>query len=178
MVFEMVQTTFVVKDFNAFRVDALYRLFEQVYGSADGMVESLAEKFPDMLAFAAKLAALREDGGVAVACGTPEAPLAYALIAPRKAAKLRHTAELSMGVAPGARGQGLGRQVLQAALVRALASPKIEIVYLMVREDNAPALALYEREGFERLAVLARDTRVGNAYFDGVLMRRFVAACG
>jgi len=44
----------------------------------------------------------------------------------------------------------------------------------MVRLDNAPAVCLYKKMGFEELAVLSRDTKIGDAYFDGLLMRKFV----
>jgi ribosomal protein S18 acetylase RimI-like enzyme len=79
-----------------------------------------------------------------------------------------------MGVAAAVRGQGWGRRILAAALARAEASAVLEIVYLMVRADNLPAVRLYAAAGFETLAVLASDTRVGDRYHDGLLMRRFV----
>jgi hypothetical protein len=44
----------------------------------------------------------------------------------------------------------------------------------MVRADHETAVALYATAGFERLATLQRDTRIGERYFDGLLMRRFV----
>lgn len=40
--------------------------------------------------------------------------------------------------------------------------------------DNAPAIRLYRRAGFETLAVLKRDTRIADRHYDGLLMRRFV----
>ena len=79
-----------------------------------------------------------------------------------------------MGVAKAGRGQGLGEMLLTAGLAQATASPVLEIVYLMVRTDNIPAIALYRKMGFETLAILERDTKIDAAYFDGMLMRRFV----
>jgi ribosomal protein S18 acetylase RimI-like enzyme len=162
-----------ISDFSACRPEALWALFQRVYASAEGMAETLAEKYPDRAAFEAKLAAQLAAGGVAMAFvdAQDKLPMAYAMIVPRGPARLRHTADLSMGVAPAARGKGLGRQVLQAALERARRLSGIEIVYLMVRSDNAAAIALYEQAGFVRTALLEDDTRVGMAYFDGVLMR-------
>ncbi|HDS44522.1 MAG TPA: N-acetyltransferase [Methanomicrobia archaeon] len=64
--------------------------------------------------------------------------------------------------------------ILQAALERASASAELEILYLMVRADNEPAIRLYKKMGFEVVAILSRDTRIGDAYFDGLLMRTFV----
>jgi ribosomal protein S18 acetylase RimI-like enzyme len=101
-------------------------------------------------------------------------PVAYLIIRPRRQSRLRHTADINMGVARSARGQGLGSLVLQAGLERASASSELEILYLMVRSDNMPAIRLYKKMGFEELTVLSRDTKVGDAYFDGLLMRKFV----
>lgn len=56
-----------------------------------------------------------------------------------------------LGTAPAARGQGLGHALLAAALDwgRALGRPRAS---LTVREDRAPALALYERSGFRQVS--------------------------
>ena len=83
-----------------------------------------------------------------------------------------------MGVVRSARGQRIGEVLLQAALARAIASPELEIVYLMVRSDNAPAVRLYEKAGFEALATLSRDTKIEVSYFNGLLMRRFLDTQG
>jgi RimJ/RimL family protein N-acetyltransferase len=151
----------------------LYRLYADVYASTDGMSETLAEKYPSPADLAADVAALRRlPGAVAVAAAVTQDPVAYAVVRPRRASRLRHTADLSIGVASRVRGQGLGTCVLDAALARAAAEAVLEIVYLMVRADNAPAIRLYARAGFETLAVLERDTRIADRYFDGVLMRK------
>jgi len=71
-------------------------------------------------------------------------------------------------------GRRLGSLMLQAALDRAAAERIIEIVYLMVRSDNDAAIRLYRNAGFEQLAVLDRDTKLGDSYRDGILMRKFV----
>jgi ribosomal protein S18 acetylase RimI-like enzyme len=97
-----------------------------------------------------------------------------------------------MGLAPGAQGQGLGTQLLQLTLERVRAENRalqlkakaeassgghqgIEIVYLMVREDNRPAISLYRKVGFEQVAVLHKDTKISNnLYYDGIMMRLFM----
>ena len=85
-----------------------------------------------------------------------------------------YKAELTMGVSPEARGLGIGRALLDAALSKLRADGVIEILYLTVRADNIAAIRLYERCGFEKLALLERDTQIGDRYYDGVLMRRFI----
>jgi ribosomal-protein-alanine N-acetyltransferase len=66
---------------------------------------------------------------------------------------------LTLAVAPPARGQGLGRALLQAAATHA-AADGAENIFLEVGADNPAALALYASLGF---------ARVGRrrAYYDG-----------
>jgi ribosomal protein S18 acetylase RimI-like enzyme len=164
-----------VKDFRCFSANDLYALFADVYGSSDAMSEILEDKYPDAPSLARDATALAGiPGAVALATEVDHRPAAYVIVRPREAARLRHTADLAMGVARDARGHGLGRLVLRAALDRIRAASVVEIVYLMVRADNGPAIRLYEKAGFTALAVLERDTRIGDAYFDGILMRRFM----
>ncbi len=70
------------------------------------------------------------------------------------------TAEiLTVGVVPGARRAGTARRMIDALLAEAIRRGARE-AFLEVRVDNDAALALYAREGFERLGV-----RLG--YYDG-----------
>lgn len=57
-----------------------------------------------------------------------------------------------VGVAPSARGRGLGRVLLDAGFSR-LASLGVRVVVLYVDGDNTAAVRLYERSGFTRRAV-------------------------
>jgi ribosomal-protein-alanine N-acetyltransferase len=56
---------------------------------------------------------------------------------------------LTLAVAPAARGQGLGRDLLQAALIRA-EELGAQTMFLEVGVDNPQALALYARLGFAK----------------------------
>ncbi len=58
-----------------------------------------------------------------------------------------------LGLAPWARGRGLGRQLLRHGLSQVASRPE-RVMTLAVDEVNAPALALYKREHFK--AVLRR----------------------
>jgi ribosomal protein S18 acetylase RimI-like enzyme len=167
----------LVRDFYCFSEDDLYALFVDVYSSSDTMSEILADKYPDSRSLVRDMATIKNlPGAVTLATDIDGKPVAYVIVRPRSQARLRHTADLAMGVARGARGQGLGQLVLRAALDQVRAVAVIEIVYLMVRSDNAPAIHLYEKAGFEVVAVLDRDTRIGDAYFDGILMKKRIRA--
>ena len=75
---------------------------------------------------------------------------------------------MTMAVAPAARGQGLGRRLLDELVVRAEAD---HAAYLMleVRADNEPARKLYESRGFETLTVRRRYYQPGDV--DAHVMR-------
>jgi ribosomal-protein-alanine N-acetyltransferase len=72
----------------------------------------------------------------------------------------------TIGVDPAYQGQGIGRRLLDALLSFATGGT----VYLEVRTDNAPAIALYRSAGFVDVAVRKRYYRVSGA--DAYTMRR------
>jgi ribosomal protein S18 acetylase RimI-like enzyme len=126
--------------------------------------------------FRARLEELKaRPGSVFLVARERNALSGFLFVTPRAPAKLRHTADLNMGVRREAHGRGIGSELVAAALARLQTERIIEIVYLMVRADNATAVRLYEKAGFERLATLVRDTRIGPNYFDGILMRKDIA---
>lgn len=61
----------------------------------------------------------------------------------------------TVAVAPAAQGKGVGRALLDALLDRAHERGATSLL-LEVRADNPAAIALYERRGFERIAVRRR----------------------
>ena len=165
----------IVNDFRRYSAVELYGMFQEIYSSSDGMSELIEDKYPDTRRLEEDVEALyRLSGAVSLVVEVDGKPAAYLVIRPRAQARLRHTAELSMGVAPAARGRRLGSLMLQAALDRVASESAIEIVYLTVRSDNEAAVRLYCNAGFEQLAVLDRDTKIGDSYRDGILMRKFV----
>jgi len=168
-------TTTVIKEFSSCSPAGHYALFKDVYSSSDGMSENLEDKYPDLVSRERDMTVLLNlPDAIALAAEIDNKLVAYLTIRPRPQSRLRHTADLNMGVAREFRGHGLGRGILQAGLDRARAAPGLEIVYLMVRADNTPAIHLYQQAGFDTLTVLHRDTKVCGSYFDGILMRKFV----
>lgn len=87
--------------------------------------------------------------------------------------KVRHKATLfGMYVRPEQRGQGLGRQLVDAVLTQARAHPDIALVQLTVSEGNAGALVLYRGAGFEVWGCEPLAVRVGEAF-----VRKLHMAC-
>ncbi len=74
----------------------------------------------------------------------------------------------TVAVSPDAQGRGLGRLLLDA-LVAEAARHGATSVLLEVRADNPAAIALYERTGFERIAVRRRYYQPGD--IDAHVMR-------
>jgi len=164
-----------IRHFDACACNDLFALFQNVYSTSEGMSETLAEKYVHINEFKKEMTRIRRlPGAITLAAVIKKQPVAYLIIKPRISSKLKHTAELNMGVAQPVRGQGIGMMILQTGLKRAEVEAEVEIVYLMVRSDNTPAVKLYQRMGFETLALLHRDIKIDGRYFDGLLMRRFI----
>ena len=75
----------------------------------------------------------------------------------------------TIAVAPSAHARGVGTRLLRALTEHAVRSGARSLL-LEVRADNAPAIALYEREGFERISVRRRYYQPGDV--DAWIMRR------
>jgi ribosomal-protein-alanine N-acetyltransferase len=72
----------------------------------------------------------------------------------------------TIGVDPSYQGRGIGRTMLEALLDVADGAA----IFLEVRTDNVPAIALYESVGFVRLGIRKRYYRISGA--DAYTMRR------
>lgn len=72
----------------------------------------------------------------------------------------------TIGVDPAYQGQGIGRRLLDELLDFAEGG----VVYLEVRTDNEPAIALYRSAGFAQVGLRRRYYRVSGA--DAYTMRR------
>ena len=72
------------------------------------------------------------------------------------------------------RGRGFGDALMSPLIEEARRS--VEIVTLSVMSDNAPALALYRRWGFESYGIEPRAVKADGLYFDEMLMSLSLAA--
>ena len=85
---------------------------------------------------------------------------------------------LNLSVVPDARRAGLGRELLEQFLVDAQRLNAAQ-VFLEVRVSNIPAIALYERAGFERIArrvAYYPVTAPDGSREDALVMRRCIPA--
>jgi RimJ/RimL family protein N-acetyltransferase len=85
------------------------------------------------------------------------------------AAKRRHRGILwGMYVRPAARGSGLAASLVQRVIEQA--RPLVEEISLTVVASNATAYRLYSAAGFEQYGLERRALKIGDTYYDEVLM--------
>ncbi len=87
-------------------------------------------------------------------------------------ARRRHTGGIGMGVHDDYQGQGIGSALLAAALDLADNWLGLERLELTVFVDNAPAIALYKKFGFEIEGTARRFAWRNGAYVDAYTMAR------
>jgi ribosomal protein S18 acetylase RimI-like enzyme len=81
--------------------------------------------------------------------------------------KRRHKAWIwGVFVAPAARGHGIARSLMQAAIARAKAIDGIEMVMLTVAVDQPAPRKLYESLGFRSIGVEPKGIKIGNQAHD------------
>ena len=85
----------------------------------------------------------------------------------------RHVADLGLMVSLGHRRRGAGVALMRAAEEWA-ASVGVSKIELHVFPHNAPALALYEKLGYEREGLRRRHYRRGTQFVDAILMAKEV----
>ena len=90
---------------------------------------------------------------------------------PKAAVTQRHSAVLGMGVVAEYRGQGVGARMLATTLELGEARG-VRRVELVVRADNAPAIALYRRFGFEIEGTCRQYLTIDGVDHDALLMAR------
>lgn len=105
---------------------------------------------------------------VAVHCGEV---VGWCDLRPKSAVTLRHSAVLGMGIVAGFRGRGIGARLLQETLAQGTARG-LWRAELIVRSDNAPAIALYRQFGFEIEGTCRRYLRIDGVDHDALLMAR------
>lgn len=170
-------TRITIKEAGLPDIEPLYSLIRSIYESTDMMCEQFTDKYPNLTDLAAEFDDLLSTrGSLFLVAEDSNALHGYLTIKQLKQQKLQHTAYLNMGVAQQSRGKSVGRHLLRHALAVLTAKKHIEILYLNVREDNNAAVNLYEAFGFETIARLERDTKVGDQYYTGLLMRSFIPA--
>jgi len=115
----------------------------------------------------AYLADLRDAGGVALVAVEDARIVGWVDITPGPFEGLTHCGHVGMGLAPGARGRGIGRALLARALDDAFTS--FERIELEVLASNTRAERLYRRCGFVEEGRRRRARYLDGTFDDFVL---------
>ncbi len=83
--------------------------------------------------------------------------------------RMSHVADMGLAVVREQWNKGIGGMLLERLIGYARLSG-IEIIKLEVRSDNAGAIHLYEKYGFQRTGRLPAYFKIGNEYVDFVIM--------
>jgi ribosomal protein S18 acetylase RimI-like enzyme len=81
--------------------------------------------------------------------------------------KRRHKAWIwGVFVTPAARGRGIARKLMLAAIARAKTIPGLEIILLTVSVDQPAPRRLYESLGFRSIGMEPKGLKIGGQYLD------------
>ena len=83
-----------------------------------------------------------------------------------------HIGELGITIRDGYRGLGLGRHLMQQVidLAKKELEPKPKMIRLLVYVNNEPAIRLYKKLGFKKVARLPRQTQYKGELIDDFMM--------
>jgi ribosomal protein S18 acetylase RimI-like enzyme len=169
------KTEITFKQFHDFKPAELFAIIRHIYLTSGFMSDDFDQKFSGIGQFDNYYRdILRQPGSFLLVAMTGNRPVGYLVVEACKATRRSHTANLNMGIIENFREKGIGKQLVNEALRRVEDEGVIRIIYLMVRTDHMGAVRLYETAGFEKLVKLVKDTKIGNDYFDGLMMRKFV----
>ncbi|MFJ1267921.1 N-acetyltransferase family protein [Legionella lytica] len=80
-----------------------------------------------------------------------------------------HVGSLGIGVLAAYRGQGIGKKLMHAAIQQA-EQKGLTRIELTVREENLPAIAMYEQFGFVKEGVHKNAVRIEGTYENHIFM--------
>ena len=131
------------------------------------------EEVPDAAAIAARIEAVISAGLPFLVAEDDDALAGYAYLAPYHGrGAYRHTAEDSVYVAPGARGRGVGRTLLERLLDDGRDAGIREVIAVIAVTDDPASVALHRAFGFREAGRLERVGLKHGRWHDTVLMQR------
>lgn len=166
----------IIRPRGASDAEAYRALMLEAYGAyPQAFTSSVAERAAMPLSWWEKRLSSRLDlllGGFA---GDELAGIVGLAFEPRE--KAHHKVTLfGMYVNEAYQQQGLGRQLVEAALAEARRHSRLKLIQLTVTAGNDAAFALYQRCGFIQYGLEPLAVRVGEDYFDKIHMWRELKA--
>lgn len=88
--------------------------------------------------------------------------------------RLKHSGELGICVKKSEWGNGVGSRLMETVIDFAKNEANAEIITLNVRSDNARAIKLYEKYGFEKFGCFKGFFKINNEYIDFDFMNLYL----
>lgn len=127
---------------------------------------------PDAAEMASRVAAVRALDLPWLTAEVDEIVVGYAYLAPfRLRPAYRYCVELSVYLAPEARGQGIGRLLMEALIARARAMGLRHLIGVIGDSANAGSIALHKATGFREAGVWRETGWKFERWIDVVLMQ-------
>jgi ribosomal protein S18 acetylase RimI-like enzyme len=117
-----------------------------------------------------------DDSAVLFAINTKNELVGITAVIFNQKQKIKHSAHIvSVFVKPEYQGQGIGRQLLQAAIARARQNPDVEILRLEVMTTNTPAYNLYQSLGFKNVGINGAAIKIDDTFYDDYQMELWLS---
>jgi RimJ/RimL family protein N-acetyltransferase len=153
---------------------ALIPLFERLYEETSFLLQEPGETRLSAEEQAQRIErTAATDGGAMFVAEADGALVGVAFGMRGGARRIRHSMNLVIGVLQAWTGQGVGRD-LMTGLEAWARSNGLHRLELSVDTENARAIALYEKLGFEREGLKRHAHRVGSQYRDAWLMAKLL----
>jgi putative acetyltransferase len=151
-----------------------YRALHHIFSGRRAIAGTLQMPFPQVESWRERLAEPPE-GSSLVACVEGEVVGELSLHTSPTRWRMRHVGSIGMAVRDDWQGRGVGTALMEAALDLADNWLNLTRIELRVYTDNAAAIALYEKYGFEVEGTHRRLAFRNGEYVDGYSMARITA---
>lgn len=84
--------------------------------------------------------------------------------------KIKHISTLGISVKKQYWNLGIGKNLMSFMINFAMKNEQIEVIQLEVRSDNLSAIHLYESLGFYRVGLVPKAMKIGNQYYENLIM--------
>jgi len=88
--------------------------------------------------------------------------------------RIAHQGNVALSVLKEFWGIGVGTRLMTELINFAKNSGKIEVLHLGVKADNASAIALYKKLGFEEIGRHPKFFKINGTYYDEILMNLYL----
>lgn len=88
--------------------------------------------------------------------------------------RIAHQTDFAISVKKKYWGIGVGTELMKIMIDFARANGKTEVIHLGVKEDNVAAIELYKKMGFEEIGRYRNYFKIGDKYWDELLMNLYL----